>query len=141
MDLDGTLVDTPLVSPDQYHEIDWEAFNENNVSCPSFEWAEKMVNIYHSAGYEVLFLTARDNSERTRAATLCWLSKHFSFPIEHLFMRTPGDFRKDSLVKAELYWSRIHNQFTVDFAVDDKRSNCRMFRDFGIPSLCCTEKE
>ena len=141
MDLDGTLVDTPLVSPDQYHQIDWEEFNEKNVYCPSFKWAEDMVNVYQSAGYEIVFLTARDGSVRTRAATMQWLSKHFSFPIEHLFMRTPGDFRKDSIIKAELYWSHIHNKFNVDFAVDDKRSNCRVFRDFGIPSLCCTEKE
>lgn len=141
MDLDGTLVDSPLVSPEMYHNIDWAEFNEQNAHCPSFKWAENMVNVYYAAGYEILFLTARDGSDRTRAVTLEWLSRNFSFPIDHLIMRTPGDLRKDSLVKSELYWSHIHGKFNVELAVDDKRSNCRIFRDFGIPSLCCTEKE
>lgn len=141
MDLDGTLVDSPLVSPDIYHQIDWEAFNEENIACRSFSWAEKMVEVYHGAGYEIVFMTARDGSERTRAATLEWLARHFSFPVENLFMRAPGDFRKDSLVKAELFWTHVHGRFQVEFAVDDKLSNCRVFRDFGIPSLCCAEKE
>jgi predicted secreted acid phosphatase len=142
LDIDGTLADTPHVSSDQYHQIDWEAWNEKNVSSPAFSWAVEMAEIYYQAGYEILFITARDDSVRTRNATLAWISSHLPFVEEvKLYMRTRGDFKDDYIVKSEIYMDHIRPHYDVRLFVDDKASNCRAFRAFGIPALCCSEKE
>lgn len=141
IDLDGTLIDTPHVSPDQYALIDWEEYNEKNITAKEFVWCAKLVNLYHKAGYEIVFLTARDDSARTRAATLAWLNKAFWFPIQHLFMRTPKDFARDHIVKEELLISKILPAFLIEFAIDDKKSNCDMFRKHGIIALQCKDLE
>lgn len=142
LDIDGTLANTPHVTSDRYHEIDWEAWNEQNVSAPAFEWAIDLARLYHESGFVLLFLTSRDDSPRTRKATIQWIESHLSFVSEiPLFMRTPGDFREDHIVKAELYMDHIRPHYDVRLFVDDKRSNCSTFRAFGVPSLCCSEKE
>lgn len=138
IDLDGTLIDTPYVPQSQYATIDWELYNENNISAPEFTWCAKMVDLYHKSGYEIVFLTARDDSERTRAATLAWLKAHFHFPIKHLYMRTPKDFRHDDIIKEEILESKILPFFLIEFAIDDKKRNCEMFRKHGVTALHCT---
>jgi predicted secreted acid phosphatase len=148
VDLDGTLVDTPLVHPELYSTIDWEEFNEKNLHAPAFKWAKNMTQIYYDAGYRIIFLTGRDGSERTRSNTVKWLAEHFEFVDDsglfgeyELFMRTPKDFRQDFVIKKELYLKYIEPYFDVEFAIDDKNTNIRMFRELGIPALSCAEKE
>lgn len=146
-DLDGTLCDSPHIEHNSYPTIDWESFHENNTDCPSFPWAVQMIELYQQAGYCIIFLTARDDTPRTRELTEQWLVRHLSFVNEESFtehplvMCKPLDFREDSVGKVELYISEIQPFYNVHLFVDDKASNCRAFRELGIPSLCCAEKD
>ena len=52
-----------------------------------------------------------------------------------LFMRAPGDMRKDTIVKEEIFWRDIADNFNVQFVVDDRPSVCRMWRELGLKVL------
>jgi hypothetical protein len=49
-------------------------------------------------------------------------------------MRETGDYRKDYEVKADIL-NAIIDDYDFLFAVDDKESNCQMYKNFGIQPL------
>lgn len=143
-DIDSTLVESSHIPPEQYHEIDWAAHNEAKIHNRCFPWAVEMCELYSKAGYCIVFLTARDDNMRTRTATLEMLRLNLSPELldnSALVMRNDGDFRHDHLVKIEKYMDEIRPHYDVRLFVDDKASNCKVFRDIGIPSLCCSEAQ
>lgn len=142
-DIDGTLVESEHIPPEQYHEIDWAAHNEDKIHNRCYPWAVEMCEMYSREGYCIIFLTARDDNPRTREATNAMLSLNLSHELlsnSALVMRNDGDYRHDHLVKVEKYMDEIRPHYNVHLFVDDKESNCRVFRDIGIPSLCCSER-
>lgn len=43
--------------------------------------------------------------------------------------------RKDTIIKEELFWKPIADNYNVQFVLDDRLSVCRMWRDLGIKVL------
>lgn len=84
----------------------------------------------------VLFVSGR--AEIGREATMLWLSEHtFYVPDGHLadlFMRKDKDFRKDEIVKREIYDEHIRDVYDVRLALDDKPEMIDLWRSLDIPA-------
>ena len=49
-----------------------------------------------------------------------------------LIMRAAGDMRKDSIVKAELFFEHIEPNYNVMMVIDDRPQVIRMWTDIGL---------
>jgi hypothetical protein len=79
--------------------------------------------------YKIVILTGRPDTYRE--PTVLWLSANY---IEHddLLMRTAGDCRPDTEVKAEIFKHGIAGYYDVQFALEDKDSVVKMWRELGV---------
>lgn len=122
-DLDGTLALLGDRSPYDTANCDKDRVNEP-VSWVLFRAKESY--------YKILFTSGRE--DKFRPQTEAWLDrKGFDYlkPYE-LFMRTTGDFRKDYVVKLELFNQHIRKNYAVQFVLDDRNQVVRMWRKLGL---------
>lgn len=77
-------------------------------------------------------LTGRKRSYEKE--TLEWLRKN-EISYDELYFRDADDFRKDDIVKREIYEKYIHNKYKVLFVVDDRVSVVKMWRSIGLTCL------
>jgi len=88
---------------------------------------------YKIMNIEVIYLSGR--SEKARPGTTQWLKNNNLWDYnQKLYMRSNGDFRKDEIVKKELYEQYIQDKYFVEFVLDDRDSVVKMWRDLGL--LC-----
>jgi hypothetical protein len=50
-------------------------------------------------------------------------------------MRAESDFRKDSIVKKELFDNHIKNKYFIEYVLDDRNQVVDMWRDMGLKCL------
>jgi predicted kinase len=81
----------------------------------------------------VLFVSGRE--DKFREKTEEWLKKWITVPGWSLFMRPTGDFRKDNIVKKEIYEDMIKDKYNVYFVLDDRDRVVRMWREQGLKCL------
>lgn len=105
------------------------AFEWDKVGVDDLDVVVANVVALTSSVAEVIVMSGRDGS--CEAETRAWLDKH-GVPYNHLFMRAPKDMRKDSIVKEELFWSKVAPNFDVKFVIDDRPQVCRMWRELGV---------
>lgn len=144
VDIDGTFAKTEYYAQDKYGVIDWDEVNEKAIAAPHFEWCSQMIESFVFFGYKILFVTGRNNSERTRKATETWLKKNCSAAAWNnsiLFMRNTGDLRPDFIIKEEVLKSAIIPNFEVLFVLEDRSSVAKMYRENGITTLLCSEND
>jgi hypothetical protein len=67
-----------------------------------------------------------------------WIEKN-DLPIDEVFMRDGGDFRRDAVVKEEILLRDILPRFDVRFAVDDRAEVVQVWRSHGIPVMEVTD--
>lgn len=77
----------------------------------------------------VILLSGRE--EKYRPQTELFLDKHEIARVG-LFMRSTGDFRKDSIVKQELYNTHVKDKYYVLFVLDDRDQEVKMWREIGL---------
>jgi len=77
----------------------------------------------------VIALSGRDGI--CEPETRQWL-KDNDVGFHKLFMRAPNDMRKDTIVKEEIFWRDIADNYSVLFAIDDRPSVARMWRELGV---------
>lgn len=81
--------------------------------------------------FEIIFVTGR--FQKYREDTEEWLHEHFPhIAPTYLFMRDDDDFRKDDVVKAEIYENQIHPHFDVHLVLEDRTHVVKMWRDKGL---------
>lgn len=140
VDLDHTLVDTPPPPALPYDQVDWALVNENNKNCGPIQPILDFVNDLATGGknpVSVIFMTGRESSESTKSNTESWLKKHLDPRLKYTVLyRTPGDFRIDHEVKKDILVHSVLPFYNVLGALDDKESNCDMFRSFGVKAVC-----
>jgi len=80
--------------------------------------------------------------ERSRDDTKEWLGKNVFTPYDNeLFMRPDWlanglpDYRKDYIVKEEIYRNHIEPKYDIQFAIDDRPQVLRMWQSLGIPTF------
>jgi hypothetical protein len=78
--------------------------------------------------------------ESSRKITIEWLNK-FDIKYDLLLTRKDNDFRKDSVIKEELYKNFIEPHFDVLFCLDDRKQVVDTWRSLGLICLQCADGE
>ncbi|GAB4588680.1 hypothetical protein Ntsu_65120 [Nocardia sp. IFM 10818] len=128
-DIDGTLAHMRDRSP-----YDWKRVSED---APDLSVLRVLWSLRHSnPGVKIIAVSGRDGS--SLADTIRWLQRHHATP-DLLLMRAPGDNRKDSLVKLELFNDHIRDRFNVRGVFDDRNSVVAMWRRLGLKTFQVAE--
>ena len=135
VDLDGTLCDIEH----RIHHVkskpkNWQAFNQGIDQDKSYFWCIELIAAMKARGYKVFFVTGRQES--SREMTVSWLTRHH-VDYDELYMRGNRDFREDSDVKEEIYYSKIEPVAQVLFVVDDRKSVVDRWRELKLTCLQC----
>ena len=121
-DLDGTL--SLLNGRDPYNA----ATCDNDLLNEPVAAALKMAK---QRGYQVILLSGRE--DKFREPTVSFLDKH-QIGYDLLLMRTSNDFRKDNIIKRELFEGEIQGKYFVEFLLDDRNQVVDMWRkDLHLP--------
>ena len=121
-DLDGTL--SLLNGRDPYNA----ATCDNDLLNEPVAAALKMAK---QQGYQVILLSGRE--DKFREPTMRFLDKH-QIGYDLLLMRTSNDFRKDNIIKRELFEGEIQGKYFVEFLLDDRNQVVDMWRkDLHLP--------
>jgi hypothetical protein len=88
-------------------------------------------------------MSGRPDQTQVRYDTLDWFYTYTKLDSFPLFMRPEflkdnpdkRDYRKDYIVKEELYREKVEPYFNIWFAIDDRLGVCRMWHRLGIPLL------
>lgn len=123
-DLDGTLADYHATRPAY-------GFDANLIQFDKV--IEPVRELLLDVGYDtrIVFLSGRTDNYYTE--TLDWLIDNldtlYSFD---LFMRKSNDFRKDSVIKLEIFDDKIRNKYNVMYAIDDRNSIVNLWQSLDI---------
>jgi len=129
-DIDGTLAKMVSRGP-----FEWDKVDQDEVNEPVRHIIERYT-MFDSA-YKIIMLSGRDGS--SRELTEKWLEEN-GILYHHLYMRTAGDCRKDSIVKRELYDKYIAKTYNVLFVLDDRNQVVDMWRnELGLTCLQVAE--
>jgi uncharacterized HAD superfamily protein len=92
----------------------------------------EVVRSLWTQGYRVLFVTGR--SDDCITVTRAWLAIHCPYYFA-LYMRQTGDFRKDAIVKQEIYETYIKDEYDILCVLDDRQQVVDMWREIGLKCL------
>lgn len=120
-DLDGTLAKHVCRSPFQEELV----YTDHTIK-PVAAVLKALV----SAGHSIVFLSGRTDS--CREHTALWIEHNLQVREPELYMRKTGDFRKDSVIKEEIYDRVLLPKYKVLGAFDDRLQVCRMLYEKGI---------
>lgn len=125
VDIDGTLA----------HKLDRNPFDWKLVGNDELDYNVSELVQTLRQHYVVIYVSGR--SDECREETLNWLKKYklYTEGAEKLYMRKAGDFRKDTVVKKEIYQNHIQNEHDVRFVLDDRNCVVEMWRELGIKCL------
>lgn len=136
VDIDGTLSNCDHRQPFlRQTPKDWKSFHERCSLDTLNNWCMTMLTKY-SNSHTIILVSGR--VDESRLDTLNWLT-HYNVPFHLLYMRGPGDHRDDTILKKEIYETRIKEFFEVDFVLDDRRRLADMWRAQGLVCLHCAE--
>jgi len=134
VDLDGTLAN---IEHRRHHVTkkppNWKAFNEDMIYDTINEWCKLLVMSF-ARSHQILFVTSRH--EEYFGLTDAFLKINGLLEYD-LFMRKDKDFRKDSIIKQEIYEQHIEPYFDVLFCIDDRQQVVDMWRSLGLVCLQC----
>ena len=110
------------------------AFDWDKVGLDDVDDAVKMiVNAWKMMNSgEVIVLSGRDGV--CREETEKWL-KDNEIGYNQLIMRAPNDMRKDTIVKEEIFWRDIADNYNVQFVIDDRPCVVRLWQRIGLKTF------
>ena len=125
VDIDGTLAHmNGKRGPFEWDKVDMDDCDESvKLICNLIYLNCNLRNIH------VILLSGRDGC--CLKETKDWLQDNW-IPYRKFFIRDAGDMRKDTIIKEEIFWNHIADNYNVLFAIDDRPSVCRMWRELGI---------
>lgn len=126
-DLDGTLAHA--LGKRSYYE---EEFCELDEVDDYVRWI--LQRIKESA--HIIIVTGRKDTPDARMATINWLLEN-NIEYSKLFMRSEIDYRKDYIVKKEIYLNDIEPLYDVLAVFDDRNSVVEMWRSLGLKCYQC----
>ena len=139
VDLDGTLCNTKH----RNHILEtnpgnWDKFNEGIPFDIPNPWCMEIVENFAKEGYHILFVTGRNSN--THDATEQWLRTYLNPTVQwDLHMRPDHNYIADTIIKTNIYFTKILPFYDVVFCVDDKRSICDLWRSLGLVALHCED--
>ena len=140
-DIDGTLVDIShrlkfiKSSPHIYegHPKDWKKFRDPALKLDD-EPITPVIDILlalKAAGHRIIIATGRTKSEKD--GTLDSLRRYIPFIDDvPLYMRSDGDFRKDTVVKSAMLDKMLDAGYKPVMVFDDRPSVIDMWHDRGL---------
>lgn len=128
-DIDGTICDTGHRSHHlQKKPKDWDSFYAGcDFDPPHAHIVRLALDLQEQA--PLVFMTGRPR--RLRDATKAWLTDAGLGGV--LFMRANGDFRDDTIVKAEMLDRAMAQGWKPIMAFDDRNKVVAMWRARGVP--------
>jgi hypothetical protein len=127
VDMDGTLALMGDRSPFDDHLAGADTPNMPEVSVVKAVLAA-------DPSMALVVMSGRD-AGRSLDVTMDWLVRH-GFAPDLLLMRAHKDFRKDSVVKRDLFDAHVAGRFDVTMVFDDRDSVVAMWRhDLGLPVM------
>ena len=112
-DIDGTLADlSHRLHFIQQDPKDWRGFFAACTGDSSIEDIAYFARLLHDSGQSIILVSGR--SDEVEEQTIEWLRQNF-IPFKDIYMRKAGDYREDSIVKAELL-----DQLLEDWMEDGK---------------------
>lgn len=118
-DIDGTLALMGDRSPFEWHKVGMDDCNE---------WVRTILHALAPTA-SIIIMSGRDSA--CRATTESWLRRN-DIPYSDLFMRAQGDSRKDSIIKAELFWNHVGENYNVLGVFDDRDQVVVAWREMGL---------
>lgn len=116
----------------------WDMFYNNLHLCKRNEWCyELLEKLTTDNNIVVLFITGR--AERARKHTEAYLKFKNNLSYQ-LFMRPDNCFEPDHVVKLEIV-NELLNVYDITLALDDRESNCCIYRSLGITTLKVDSRE
>jgi predicted kinase len=115
-DIDGTLA----INNDR-DIYDYSKCDEDNINNP----VANAVKAMHNQGYKIIITSGRPESAREK--THLWL-KNNNIEYCEMFMRKDNDYRKDSVVKKELYDENIKGKYFINNVFDDRDQVVNLWR-------------
>jgi hypothetical protein len=120
-DIDGTLAH---VNGKRGH-FDWDNVDVDVVD----ERVRETLRIHKASGYKIIIVTGRDGS--CEELTKMWLIEN-DIPFDFFYIRPAGDFRKDTVIKKEIFDNYINGKFNVLGVYDDRNQVVSMWRELGL---------
>lgn len=130
-DIDGTVAIKGDRSPFDYSKVDRDFLN-----VPVADIVQAYAKYL---GYTILYVSGREDS--CRQMTEKWLSDNM-LPVDAphmLLMRKAGDYRKDYIVKQEIFDNYLRDNYNVKFVLDDRNQVVTMWRRLGLTCLQVAE--
>lgn len=115
-DLDGTLALMDDRNPFDATHADRDDLNEPVAN---------ILKVYAKEGYQILLVSGRE--DRFREPTIRFLNQH-NITYHYLWMRPAKDYRKDALIKQEIFDAGIAGKYYIEFVLDDRDQVVEMWR-------------
>lgn len=133
-DLDGTLALMNGRNP-----FDASTCDKDLPNVPVVE----SIKLYYQAGYKIVFCSGRE--DKYMQQTINFIEQYCKVPTTtnisppvmetikyKLYMRKTNDFRKDSIIKDEIYNEHIKDKYNVLLVLDDRSSVVEFWRSKGL---------
>lgn len=105
---------------------DYSRVYEDLVNMP----VQKIVKNYNG---HLIFMSGREDTSMDK--TRQWLSDqgvYYDWNSMKLFMRKKDDYRKDCIIKEEIFRQEILGKYYVKFLLDDRNQVVDMWRSLGL---------
>ena len=120
-DIDGTLA----LMNGKRGPFDWNKVHLDDVN----EIVKEQLIFLHKNNYKIIIMSGRDES--CMELTKNWFNVN-NIPFDDMFMRTKDDYRKDSVIKTELYEKYIKDKYFVKAVFDDRLQVIDTWYKLGI---------
>lgn len=138
-DLDGTLCNIEhrrnWVDGSVHKKKRWGMFFKMMVHDTPYPIVLGIVELAKKSDITVIFCSGRPEDYRLQSKQ--WLEQHLSWKDPTLIMRKCGDYRKDDIVKQELYEEYIKPFYDVTFILDDRPCVVRQWKKNDLVVLDC----
>ena len=137
-DLDGTLAWMQHRSPYDLLNVDNDKFDPRML---------ELCELFMRNGIYVLFVSGREKTDECYLKTITWLKKCLnediylrkktfsSYCLFDLFLRNKKDYRKDFIIKEEIYNEYIKGVYDIICVFEDNPDVVKMWRENKL--LCC----
>jgi predicted kinase len=120
-DLDGTLAH----NNGKRGYFDWLKVGVDDVD----EVTKETLVAYKNRGYEIVIVSGRDGV--SMKPTIKWLDDN-DIPFDNIFLRPEGDYRKDTLIKTEIFENNLKPNYNILCVLEDRKKVVDMWRGLGV---------
>ena len=129
-DIDGTLAN----NDHRLHYIlntpkDYDKFYAESINDDVYKDVARILDMCNRDFSKIIIVTGRP--EEYRGMCEEWFKKHFIY-YQTMYMRQTGDYRKDYIVKKEIYETQIKDKYNILGVLEDRNDCVQMWRELGL---------